>query len=353
MRWRFILATVFIAISTLLTKWPESWQPFLEVVYGEHFYPYLTSFLTQLPVPKRFALMDALWLLVPVLLCIRIWWLARKNLIKRALIITGEILLWASSSYLLFMLMWGMNYHRDPLYNQLKTQGFTTNLVAGHWDFALDETIKTLNQLPDDFDFCAQQPEYIASSRPSAFAHSAMSLANIPTTQSRDVKPSFMSPIYTRIGIAGVYIPFTGEPTISNTIFPLSKPFVMTHEFGHWVGFAHEYDADILAYWSLWLSPDPVWQYSAWLEWWMDVDAPREYYNKMPQTLKDGITCYVDHLNSQPRWEIRKYFWQAYEANLKNQGISEGLKSYNMGEAMALSSYQDWLYKKRNRSINN
>ena len=349
MRWRLGLLIILTAISVFLTKWPAAWQPFLEVVYGEHLYPALQSLFLALPNPKRLLVADFIGFAVLFLLILRLTWLVRKNLIRRWLNATFEVLLWVSFGYLLFMLSWGMNYHRQPLYSHLKNQGFTTNLSDGHWQFALAETEKTLAKLPVDFDYCGQTKEFYAYDRPAAFTLSAMALANLSSVPSRSVKPSTWSWLYTRLGVAGVYNPFTGEPTFNNEVFHLAKPFVMTHEFAHWVRYAHEYDADILAYWSLWMSPDPVWQYSAWLEWWMEVAAPQTYYNQMSAPLKQGIACYVDYLKQQPRWQIRHSLWQVYEMNLTNQGIHEGLKTYKMGEAMALSSYQDWLFKKRNR----
>jgi hypothetical protein len=349
MRWRLGLTLIITVISILLTNWPINWQPFLEVAYGEQLYPAIQKILSYTPSFDAFATSDILWVLVPTLFIIRIVLLLRQNLIKRTLNIVIEAALWASTGYFLMMLLWGMNYHREPLYAHLKQQGFTTNLVSGHWQFAVNETEKVLAELPADFDFCPQGSQQFSQDRPSAFAHSAMALANLRVAPPRSVIPSAWSSVLTRLGTAGVYIPFTGEPTISSKIFEHSKPFVMTHEYGHWAGYAREYDADILGYWSLWLSPDPIWQYSAWLVWWSEIAAPREYYNAMPTKFKKGIDCYIDHIRQQPRWEVRKLFWRVYESNLKNQGISEGLKSYKMGESMALTSYQDWLHKKANR----
>ncbi len=349
MRWRIGLILILTAMSVLLTNWPVAWQPFLDLVYGEHLYPFIQRLFRSIPYPKRLLVADVFGILILFLLALRLTWLVRKNLIRRWLTATLEVVLWISFGYFLFMMLWGLNYHRETLYSQLKDQGFTTNLSDGHWQFALTETEKVLSKLPADFDYCALTTEPFSFERPAAFALSALALANLPSTATRPVKPSHWSWLYTRLGVAGVYNPFTGEPTFNDRIFQWSKPFVMTHEFGHWVGYAHEYDADILAYWSLWLSPDPIWQYSAWLEWWMEVSAPRTYYDQMSPSLKQGIECYVTYINQQPRWQIRNAFWHIYEVNLNNQGIHEGLRTYKMGEVMALSSYQDWLFKKRNR----
>jgi hypothetical protein len=126
----------------------------------------------------------------------------------------------------------------------------------------------------------------------------------------------------------------------------MAQPFIQLHEYAHFAGYALEQDADIIAYWSGWLSPDPVWQYSAWLEFWMSVKAPSEVYQQLSNAIIDDMKCYQDFLTSQPRWSINTLAWKVYEVHLKSQGVTEGLGSYQLGEAMALTSYQNWLQPK-------
>lgn len=346
MRWRIGLIILTLAIGLLLTWWPQSWQGFLEVVYGEHLYPAIQSAFELLPRPKRFASADVLWVVLPLLFLLRLFWLWRRNIVGRLVTMALETALWGSTLYLLMMLSWGLNYQRPTLYSHLQEQGFTTRLVGGHWQFALEETRKALLALPEGTDLCSSDQLYNPA-RPSSFLHSAMALANLPPAPARSVSYSTWSGIYTRLSVAGVYIPFTGEPTVNRNLFNPSLPLVMTHEVAHWAGYAHEYDADILAYWSLWMAPDPYWRISGWLVWWFDIDAPKEIRAQLPANMTTALDCYRIHLQRQPRWKIQDGLWRVYEANLNNQGVQGGLRSYKMGEAMALSSYQDWLAKKR------
>ena len=342
MRWRLILVLAGTALSVLLTHWPESAAALLEVVYGETLYPLIQSGLRHLPQPRGFALADTLWVLVPGLFLLRMLWLWRANLIRRLPTMVLETLLWGVSLYLLMMLSWGMNYHRPTLYSQLQDRGFTTRLVDGHWAFALEQTRQTLNQLPVATDLCALDDAF-SPARPSAFLHSAMAAANLTPPPNRNVTFSAWSAIYTRLSVGGVYVPFTGEPTVNRHTFPAAKPMIMTHELAHWAGYAHEYDADILAYWSLWQAPDPIWQASAWLLWWTDIRAPESVRSQWPEALREALVCYQDYLRAQPRWDIQDALWTVYEKNLTNQGVQGGMASYQLGESLALITYQDWL----------
>ncbi|WP_320822251.1 DUF3810 family protein [Reinekea sp.] len=339
MRWRLIVATCCIALSIGLTRWPTAGQDILDRLYGLRLYPWLQQGLQLLPEPSGFALMDLLWLLLPLLFLARLVWLLRTNLMVRLPRVGTEILLWCSIAYLLLMLLWGLNYHRPALYQQLQQEGLSAQLNTEHWHFALQESTAMAARLPVDFDVCAQAPVTFNAARPGALLHSTLAGRQLTPPPQRNVRASAWSWLYVRLGIAGLYSPLTGEPTYSQGLFPWSKPFVMTHEYSHWAGFAREYDADILAYWALWASPDPIWQYSAWLEWWMAIGPPAPVVDALPATLQTGMACYAHYLKQQPRWSIGRLLWHAYELNLKNQGVPEGLASYQMGEAMALAGF--------------
>ena len=348
MRWRVIAALVFTGLTVLASHWPTSWQPLLNTYYGEQFYPAIQDILRRLPAPSNFALADALWVALPLALLIRLGWLLRRQKLRRLPMALVIVWLWGSLFCFLLMLMWGLNYQRPSLYQTLLDQGFSRQLNAKNWQFAIAQTNAVVAKLPTDLDLCQPQIN-LNPDRPGALAHSAMALAELPANPPRRVRESAWSFYYRGIGLAGVYVPFTGEPTYNRFLYPLAKPFTMTHEYMHWAGLAFEYDADIVAYWSLWLAPDPVWQYSAWLAWWRGINAPAALRELLPPAMQQTLQCYQDYQRQQPRWKIADWHWRIYEQNLKAQGVKEGLKSYAMGEALALTSYQDWLLQKQKR----
>ncbi|MEJ2041735.1 MAG: DUF3810 family protein [Reinekea sp.] len=346
MPWRLFAAVLFTGLSILFSHWPQAWQNVLERLYGGVIYPEIQRSLQHLPILANVALADLLWVVIPVLFVIRLAWLLRKHKVRRlpnALLIAW---LWASGFYVLIMLMWGLNYHRPSLYQSLLAQGFTRQLQDEQWQFALSQTQVTLNNLPGDFNYCPADIS-LNPNRPAAFVHSAMALADMPTSPARTVQSSAWSFYYRGIGLAGVYIPLTGEPTYNRYLFPLAKPFTMMHEYAHWTGSAPEYDADIIAYWSSWMAPDPLWQYSAWLAWWREINAPANVVDQLDDRVKQSLTCYADYQRQQKRWKIADLHWRVYQQTLKSQGIQEGLRSYSMGESLALTSYQRWLLVKQ------
>ncbi|TCS43235.1 DUF3810 family protein [Reinekea marinisedimentorum] len=351
MRWRLILILLFSLASAVLINWPENWQPLLDEYYGGYLYPLIQRGLAAIPAPGRFPLVDILWLAIPLLLIVRLLFIARKHAILRIGRMIVECGLWASAGLLMVMLLWGVNYQRPTLKEHLLNQGFATTLAEGHWQFAVAQTNEVTARLAGEYDLCSTQPHAIHPARPAAFAHSAMAQARLtPPPVSRNVNASRWSYVYQRLRVAGFYSALTGEPTYSDRMYPYAIPFVALHEYAHWAGYAPEYDADIIGYWSAWLSPDPLWQYSAWLMWWADVGVPRELAAQLDSEFRKGLLCLQDYNRNQQRWDINKLAWKTYEQGLKAQGVTQGLAAYGEGEAIALTSYQDWLFKARNRA---
>ena len=71
------------------------------------------------------------------------------------------------------------------------------------------------------------------------------------------------SPIFARLGISGMYVPFTGEALVVAGLPALFYPVTMAHEKAHQRGYTGEADASFLGFVAAALSPDPLARYSA------------------------------------------------------------------------------------------
>jgi hypothetical protein len=61
----------------------------------------------------------------------------------------------------------------------------------------------------------------------------------------------FPKSTFLRIGITGMYFPFTGQANYEPLLGKISRPFTMSHEWFHSAGIASESEANFLAYISL------------------------------------------------------------------------------------------------------
>jgi hypothetical protein len=75
-------------------------------------------------------------------------------------------------------------------------------------------------------------------------------------------KPVYSSGVLTRLGISGIYFPFTAEPNYNADIPDFQLPFSMAHEMAHQRGVARESEANFVAYVVCVNSRDPFVRYS-------------------------------------------------------------------------------------------
>src|SRR5207248_11260701 len=61
-------------------------------------------------------------------------------------------------------------------------------------------------------------------------------------------KPVYFSGLMSRLGISGVYSPFTGEPNYNALQPDFDLPFAVAHEMAHQRGFAREDEANFIAF---------------------------------------------------------------------------------------------------------
>jgi hypothetical protein len=78
-------------------------------------------------------------------------------------------------------------------------------------------------------------------------------------------KAFLATPAVRRLGVAGMYFPFTGEALVLSDLPGVSLPRDMGHEMAHQRGFASESDANVLAFLVAREAMDPLINYSAYV----------------------------------------------------------------------------------------
>ncbi len=148
----------------------------------------------------------------------------------------------------------------------------------------------------------------------------------------RQIKPDGL---LFRFGIAGIYMPYTGEASIDNALHPLEKPFSMAHELAHGYGWTEEATANFVAYLSCIQSDDLLTRYSGYLSYYRYVASnfkrqfPEEYKifrEKLPIGIKNDLTAINNRINQYPDWFDTSSINDVF---LKSQGVTEGVGSYS------------------------
>lgn len=242
--------------------------------------------------------------------------------------------------YLTFKILWGLNYSRLPIAEQLNisNQKYTTAELVSLGQFVINR----LNGLQH-----IQKKQYsLQQLREKAkVAYDQMQEKNpFFTYHIPSVKPVLNSWVITKIGIEGYYSPLSGEANINMRLPHISLPFVTCHEIAHQLGVAREDEANLVGYLVASNSSDPMFQYSATYEVFKNIFfeikmKSQEDYEKLYKTLNQGT---LNELKAD------RAFWQEYNSEMfayMDVAFDRFLKLNN--QAKGTDSYQDivlWLY---------
>lgn len=247
--------------------------------------------------------------------------------------------------YVLFNLLWGLNYNRLPMARQMNLtleRYSTENLSA-----ILSVIISKLNT----FDSTARTYREGLQKKRALFKEAIDAYEKVvihyPALGYRfsSVKPSMFSYLGNYMGFTGYYNPFSGEAQTNTTVPSFIQPFTTCHEIGHQLGYAKENEASFAGFLAARSSLNPAFQYSVYFE--MYSYAMRELYKR--DTLRVKEFKKQLHPNVKEDYEAIRRFYLKYENPfepfirklyghyLKANAQPEGLRSYNEVVAMLVA----------------
>lgn len=318
---RFLFFFLFAAILLRLVALNESW---VERGYTFGFYAAISGGLRRLFGWVPFSIGDVLYILFilwifkkmgKLIVLLRqkrakahFTWRLLCNYLKLALLV-----------YIVFLLSWGLNYYRKGIAAQLSLQ-VQTYSVQDLFDLTL-LLQQRLNGYAEKVDSLRRlrytHNGFLFQQGAAAYRH-AQPLYPFLQYRYASIKPSLFTPVGQFIGFTGYYNPFTGEAQLKTDIPVFLKPFVVSHEIAHQVGYAKENEASFVGYLTCKASADVYLNYSAYF------DLYREAVLQCLQTPNKLLT---DRLrkNIHPRvrydaLELRRYL-------LRNQNFIEPLMS--------------------------
>ncbi len=162
---------------------------------------------------------------------------------------------------------------------------------------------------------------------------------NLPPAMALDrpaPKPLLLTSVLRWLGVAGIYVPWTGEATVMDDLPGASLLHTALHETAHQRGVARESDANALAYLASLHMADPVARYSGAL--FLQRQALAALGRRNPEaTLAlvearlPGVQRDVNAIVERARriqGPVRQVADRANDAMLRRHGISEGVANY-------------------------
>ncbi|MES2004082.1 MAG: DUF3810 domain-containing protein [Bacteroidota bacterium] len=323
----------------------------VEKIYSVGIYPGLANTLRTLTRWIPVSVGDILyawlviWLIIRLVKGIRLIYLkqcTRERLVLFLFAATRTVL-WV---YIIFKLMWGLNYNRLGIAYQLKID---------KKEYSKEEVTQLTDQLIGKLNECRRQikdsvlpePPLDTLYREAFRSYQSISLEyEFLNYRNRSVKPSLFTCIGDYMGFTGYYNPFTGEAQLRTDVPRILIPYIACHEMAHQLGYASESEANFVGYLAAAASKDVYFRYSVYLDLFsyaqgeeiMQYGKEKDFKN-FEAIIKHNRES-LDTLVKRDRKQIREFFTKRrnrispavsslYDQYLKMNKQMEGVNSYD------------------------
>lgn len=334
----------FLLAAALLLQWIASRSPLLvERYFSRGLYPRVAPFLQEssarLPCSAAELLLLALcaylgWRLVRG---IQAW--GRGDASLGRLLLRGAGFLLAASGwiYLTFLGVWGLQYQRPTWAQerQLDLRPPRPEELLFLFHKTVDSATAARASLPLDERGEVSYPEGLDPLlAQAALGFAALSPRTGVAPPPAALKKAWLSPLLTRLGVTGIYIPWTGEPHWNSQYTHAALPFVACHELAHAAGYAREDEANLLGWLACRAHPDPLFRYAGELIALSYILGPLEaadplQFRELLQRIPEGMRADFRALERFGRRDsLASIGDPVRDLFLRSQGDPDGVASY-------------------------
>lgn len=331
-----ILGVTTLIIRFIAVRYPAK----TEAIYSRTFFPVVRNFIdatvSRLPFPTFYIFLFSVVAIVLFVLYRTIQtdgWGNKIYFIFRSTINGLGFLVF------FFLMLWGYNYQRIPIFEQLSLTPLPLNEQGLLQEMELTKNI--LNQvrpnirrdtsaIEDLMDY-KELEDLVRTELSNNLYILGLNYTGKPRT--REFYPAgFMR----QMGIYGIYFPFTGESYIDPSLHPLEKPFTIAHEMAHSYGVTDEGEANFIAWVICSNSESYLLQYTGQLRllryqlndlFRINPEAYKTFVASLPAGVKNDLSSIRRNvLSVQPLFsELSR---RSNDMYLKTQGVKAGVQSY-------------------------
>ena len=330
-------------ILIVLIKVAELDKTLIEYHYTYGVYPIISGFLRIVFGWIPFSIGDLLYLVFIIYLLIKI----RKYillLIRRQFTksigrhFVRKVFLLFAFIYIVFSLLWGLNYDRLGIASQLNldVKAYTTTDLMALTVLLHDKLAQYAAEVDTVKREQLNHSKLLFHEAVSAYKKSD-SLYPYLHYHHASIKPSLYSYIGQFIGFTGYYNPFSGEAQIKTNEPVYLKPFVVCHEMAHQLGYAKENEANFVGYLTAKNARNTNFQYSVYFELCLyalsdlrrrDSIAVKQFKNDWPERVKNDYRDLINYLEKTAN-PIEPYIMKFYDRYLKLNNQPHGNRTYN------------------------
>jgi hypothetical protein len=329
-----IFLALAIALRLVFSVFPEVF----ELVYFEGIFP----LIRKIQYPAGAALpFSGYYFLIGIVIFWLIWRMPKSKVKKKWFSFGRRLLNFCGGLIGLFLLLWGYNYVGPSLADRMSlAENDNQYDVAKLYLFSMEKATekRKVIKLPTDSSSVEDLEVEINYQELNDAVKSVLGELGYPidtNVKLRRVKPAGA---LRRVGIRGIYNPFTGEANVESDAGVLTTAFTAAHEMAHAYGITSEGEANLVAYLSLVNSGNSIWEYSAAYSLWRyvagEVNRKLEEDDRAILAEAIPIALQIDRLAIWRRMnDSPPYFPELSEAvndsYLKIQGVEGGTDDYD------------------------
>ena len=347
---------VLLIIMVLVIKFASTQPLWVEENYSANIYPTISKIQRSIFGWIPFSVGDLIYAFLVLIVLIKTFVLIRtiyKKQFTRQYLLSGlkQIIFFFLLIYVLFYSFWGLNYSRLGIANQLGLE------VKEYSKQDLDTLITTLQQRVN---FYAHKTD--TSKRDST--HSSQLLFKkgeeayliaahqFPFLQfsPKSIKPSLYSSVGHILGFTGYYNPFSGEAQLNTAVPKFLRPFIVTHEIGHQLGYAKENEANFSGFLVSRSYNDVDFRYSMYWEMYFysvremfrfDIKQAICYRETLDTLVKKDYREWINYLTRKKNF-IEPFVSSFYDGYLKANNQPLGKETYNQVVSWLVAYYKKY-----------
>ncbi len=353
-----MIIILFIPLNYLLFSVVVKHEGFIEFVYHSYIYSGISYLLRSITWSISISIAEfILWCLLIFITYIFIFGIIKiilktDSFIRMFKKTVVNILTIYSIVYFVFMLFWGLNYHRKSFADIAGLKIETSNIedlksLSKQLILAINSERIGLNtdsvgvvSLPKPMSY------YLTTAK---IGYDSIGLKypkfKMPLLRAKRIEFSFL---FSKLGVGGVYSPFTGEANVNCSQPDPFIPNVICHEIAHQCGIAPEDEANFIGYLTSTSNSDKYFRYSGLL---MATRhclralavVDNEQYVEFRRGLSLGVeldyaafTRYYQENNSF----INRISTIFYDFYLKSNSQSSGVKSYGRVVELLIADFK-------------
>ncbi len=239
--------------------------------------------------------------------------------------------------YIVFNLVWGLNYKRTGISSQLQitpTMYSTEALKSLTAD--LVKRINTAYSASNTHIFELESYKTIFANAIASYKNTSYHYSFLSYNQPC-IKSALINNFDNYFGIAGYYNPFTAEAQINTSIPRFLIPYITSHEIAHQLGYANESETNFVAYLISKDSYENMFRYSAYFTLFnyankqlflIDSLSATTNFKALDSLVKIDETIYRKFLGHDSSFGAH-YSTTFYNYYLKSNNSAKGMNAYN------------------------